>query len=596
MASARSSAVSAAWTRVSAFLDRLSAAPAFAYASVLLIQLKAIWGIWEYRDLTAGDTSAYFARASAWVESRELDPVWSPLDSVVYGSLRWVFPDAFDATVAYRVLAVLVATALVLAILRRLLPHPIAWALAVWWAILPINFDTLYEVHIFSAVPMFAAVLVALRWPGLSGRATVFGILLGATFLMRNELALAAAFWGASWLGYEVWARARGRETGSLRRVALAVAVPIVFVAAIEGLVLLRDSGDTETLGERLDAKHTLNVCQAYAFGYQQRHDDFAGSPWTDCQQLMSRDFDEPQPTLTEATRSNPGAMAGHFLWNLRLVPHGLQLLLFDGISGELNPDYPTPRVTNSATVLAASLLAVSLVVSGSILLWRERRRWWRKCVRDRMWGWIALGSLSVAALFVILTQRPRPSYLFGLSLALLALIGLCATPLLNRWPGLERMRLGLPVAAVLILLLLPTWYDRSYFTRSPGDDQALRDMVQRLEPFEDELRGAETKLLARSYPGDACLYVGGSEPCTGVALQQVIDSKPDGASTTEWLDRRGIDYVYADEVAARNPATSAFLGRLPGNGWERRAPVGAGDPPWVLLRRTSLENARRHT
>ena len=33
----------------------------------------------------------------------------------------------------------------------------LAWLLAAWWAVLPVNFDTLYEVHLFALLPVLAA-------------------------------------------------------------------------------------------------------------------------------------------------------------------------------------------------------------------------------------------------------------------------------------------------------------------------------------------------------------------------------------------------------------------------------------------------------
>ena len=41
------------------------ASPGFAYLTILLLQLKRVWGAWEYKDLTYGDTSYYFRSAVA---------------------------------------------------------------------------------------------------------------------------------------------------------------------------------------------------------------------------------------------------------------------------------------------------------------------------------------------------------------------------------------------------------------------------------------------------------------------------------------------------------------------------------------------------
>jgi len=46
-------------------LDRVAGSAWFAYGSILLIQAKVLWGIWEHRDLTAGtDATNYFIQAT----------------------------------------------------------------------------------------------------------------------------------------------------------------------------------------------------------------------------------------------------------------------------------------------------------------------------------------------------------------------------------------------------------------------------------------------------------------------------------------------------------------------------------------------------
>src|SRR4051794_25851635 len=131
-----------------ALFDRIAASAWFAYGSVFLIQAKVLWGIWHYRDLTNGDTAEYFADASRWAHSLQVNPLWSPLYKVVWGWTLWIVPDPYPSIVVQRILIALVATLLVLAVLRRFLSPGIAWGLAVWWAILPVNYDPLYELHL----------------------------------------------------------------------------------------------------------------------------------------------------------------------------------------------------------------------------------------------------------------------------------------------------------------------------------------------------------------------------------------------------------------------------------------------------------------
>ncbi len=72
--------------------------------------------------------------------------------------------------------------------MRRLLPPTLAWFVAAWWAILPINFDTLYPVHLFGAIPILVSWLVLLggtdsRWR----RGIALAIMVGSGLLVRNE-------------------------------------------------------------------------------------------------------------------------------------------------------------------------------------------------------------------------------------------------------------------------------------------------------------------------------------------------------------------------------------------------------------------------
>lgn len=51
--------------------------PLPAYASILLLQLKVVWGMGWARDLTTGDTSAYFVAAQRWSVNGFYNLVWS---------------------------------------------------------------------------------------------------------------------------------------------------------------------------------------------------------------------------------------------------------------------------------------------------------------------------------------------------------------------------------------------------------------------------------------------------------------------------------------------------------------------------------------
>ena len=563
-------------------LDGVARSAWFAYGSILLIQAKVLWGIWEHRDLTGGDTTQYFIQASHWTHGFHLDPVWSPLYDFFWGSLRWFVDDPYASTILHRVLIVIAATILVLAVLRRLLSPGIAWALAVWWAILPINYDVLYEVHLFALLPELLAVLIALTWTGLRMRAGVFGVLLAATVLVRNEVAVALAVWTVAWVAYEVRASRRGAGTGA-QRLAVAAGAPVLAIGAVTGaLALSYPNGD---LAHRFQAHEELSVCQAYAVGYQQRHDDFRANPFSGCGRLMARDFGKPMPSMIDAVGANPGAIGAHYLWNAQLLPYGLQLMLFDRISAggqNRDPDY-VPVKAGSTTAAIGSLLLLGFVLGGLLLLWRDRQRWWKTWLAPRAWGWMALLALAATATLAALWQRPRPEYLYALSVAILALIGMCAMAYADRWPASKRIRAAIPIAAILLVVLLPAHFTSGYVTPQvdrPGRPQ--KELVDRLYPIRTELRGDRVKLLATS-AGAGCAYLGGDDPCNPVFWKPILAGERSGA-VAEALAARRVDFIYLDEVELQRPYFQEVVREAEAAGWTR-APISAGQP-WLLLRR----------
>jgi hypothetical protein len=572
--------------RVVAWLDELAGARLFAYGSILLIQAKVLWGIWQYRDLSAGDTTNYFIDATAWTDHRWVDPLFSPLYTSLWGMLLSVVHDTYAATIAHRVIIVVAATLLVLAVLRRLVSPGIAWLIAVWWAVLPVNYDTLNEVHLFSLLPVLVAALVALRWSGTRMRAAVFGILLAGAVVQRNELVIAAAVWLVIAVVYEWRSRRSGTERGAP---AWKVALPYGAATVAVGLLLLLTisrSPEDLSVGQWVDRakyKQDFALCQHYAVGYQQRHHADGNIGWQHCQMFMQRDFGSPTPSFFEALTSNPSAMATHFGWNLRLSPYAAQLALFDGISGSRrhDPDY-IPVKDGSTLVLIGSLVLLAFIALGLRLLWVRRRWWWENWIRERAWGWAVLASVTAMGLWVAITTHPRPSYLFPLTFTAMAAIGMCAMAIASRWPALGRARAALPVAALLFVLLVPSHYGSGYSTPLFGKGRPVADMVSRLEPYRERLTGPDIRLLAR-HPLEGCNYLVPANPCIGT---QIGLTGPGGITPAAWLDRHGVGYVYADSEMLSKPSTLRALEELQRSGWQRIAPADPSSAGWLLLGR----------
>ena len=80
------------------------------YALIAALQMKILWDIWRFRDLTTGDTTSYFAGAYRWYANFAVNIVWSPLYTAFYGTVYLLTHDIYTATNFHRVIIVMAAT------------------------------------------------------------------------------------------------------------------------------------------------------------------------------------------------------------------------------------------------------------------------------------------------------------------------------------------------------------------------------------------------------------------------------------------------------------------------------------------------------
>jgi hypothetical protein len=528
--------------------------------------------------------------ASRWADHLLVDPGFYPLYHMLWGSMQWFVPDAYSVTILHRVLIALGTTALFLAVMRWLLTPGIAWALAVWWAVLPINYDVLYEIHLFGALAGLAIALVALRWSGLTGRAVTFGLLLSSALLVRNEYIVAAAVFGVIWGGYELW-RVRQGTGLPWRTLAKAAAIPILAFAVLIGLASWRNGARGSVFSE-LSRKHEVNVCQVYAQSLWQNGDLLAHNPHAQCYLYTQRDFGQKYPSLTEAVAENPGAMARHFARNAKLIPAGLEIDFFNSKYGSIaeasNPDY-IPINQGSWPVLAGSIGIVLVIVIGAVLIWTERRRWWEDWLRVRVWGWASLAAMATSAIYAALLTRPRPSYMFPLGILIFAALGMSLVAIARRLGVPERARALLLPLALVAVILIPSHYRDGYSNPQIGPGERLRTAVSRLDPYRSQIQGGHRGLLAVYPATSACEYVGRSDPCDPVSwngdLAQSLGPELAGQEQ-ENFEPIPVNLIYADEyVFTADPGMRSRLNGMVGHGWRRVAP-SSPDAPWMLLAR----------
>ena len=582
-------------------LDRLARRPWISYLMLLLLQLKVLWGVWEYRDLARGDESGYYSRAFLWFKDLTVDIVWSPLYTAFLGTLMHLSTDAYVVTTALRLIIVLALGVMILALMRRLLPHGIAWLVAAWWAVLPVNFDTASTVHLFAVVPVLAGWLLMLHTPSPWARGGALAIFLVTTALVRNEYLVASVVLGIACLWWETqgarpadarpapWSQSRLAGYGA--PLLLAGAVVLFFYArSVYQLPELWAGGTLPrhmppwSAHSGLKPKHTYNMCQVYAYGYQQRHPEWRANPMLECSGLMLSTFGTPLPSLGEMLRGNPAATLQHVWWNIGLTPGGIQLLLFNASAGTMNPDY-FPVELHSRRALALSLITGSVLGLGLFLLYRDRRWWWEHWLKVRAPGWVAMLSVVAVAGLSIPTQRPRPAYLFCQGLVLMALTGLCLFAISRRWPVVQRLSRWLPVVMVASLLVAPAHYYRS-------DDGArpLLELYRRLAPFAAIFNRPDGVVLVSAYPIEIHDYVGHNYFTSPLlnADYTLLDSGPADRPLGAFLDAQGITLFYVDEALrqalAANPLHRSFLTSPESAGWKIVGGQDTSAGAWLLL------------
>jgi hypothetical protein len=513
-----------------------------AYLALALLQFKVMWRVWDYKDLATGDTSSYFLTAYTWAKDWVSDIVWSPLYTTLYGTFLEISSDVYAATILHRLAIVFTATLLVLAVLRRLLPHGIAWVIAAWWAVLPINFDTLYEVHLFAIIPTLAACLLILSKPAPWKRGGAIAIIAAATILVRNELSLATAFMGAVCIVWEIW-QYRTVQKLPMRTYFLSYGIPILAAVSLVIFFYAHSRVKFPELSVYAAPKHTLNICQVYAFGYQQRYSDWVGSPWTECHSLMKRQFGQELPTLLQALRANPPAMLEHFRWNFSLALNGIQVSLFNATSGSVNPDY-APVQLNAAWIIVPTLLTGMVSITGLVILYRDRLYWWRFWLKERMLGWMLLLSVATVGFFVVIPmQRPRPSYLFGLTIFLMALVGMSLFVIAQRWQKLQKVAPLLPILMVALLVGVP-----NYYIQHPSERRLL-GFYRMFAPYQEIIGRSDTVFLTREFTSELCSFLRRAGNCQPVSYNAKFFSRmPANMPLETFLGNQGVNLFYADE------------------------------------------------
>jgi hypothetical protein len=554
--------------------ETIVANPIFAYAAIVLLQLRRIWDMWRYRDLTTGDTSFYYLDALRWIHDVRDNFAFSPMYTGFLAGVVEIIHDVYAAIVVHRILIVVAAAVLVLALMRSLLGPAIGLIVAVWWVVLPPNFDVDYEAHLFGVLPILVAALLASRVRRRSVLGASLAVLLAGAMLVRNELLIA-------WLIFAVAVVVREWRSRTTERVPIAVylrayVAPLLAVCMVSGIAYWRAVPPAWGI---IEAKHRLNVCQVYAFNYQQRHPaDFPGNPFTDCAPLMKRDFGVAMPTFLQATAANPAAIAHFVAWNARLSPSGMQVALFGATSTGDMPGY-FPVSTYRSYALVLSLLIVGIGVAALATMSRDRRERIRKeWLRTRRWAIIVLGAVACSTIVVALTQRPRPEYMYGLTVGVMAVAGCCLSAVLDRASAGVYASIAALVLVVVLALVLPSYYQPA--------TRPLHDAVERLQVIREQLQTPHAVLVAAEDGTEMCNYLArtAEQRCRAPSWLDLRAKIASGRAVRDVLDDAKATAIYVSPSLAQDPVIATVLTRPATVGWRKVAGGTAPDGAWSIL------------
>ena len=539
------------WSRVAGVFE----SPWMSYGLIVILQLKVLWGLWSVADVKAGDTAYYYADAWRWYTSGHASFAWSPLYTAFYSLFLHINPNPDWANVSHRIAIVVGVAVLALAAFRQLLPPAVAWLCAAWWAVNPIAYDVMYEVHLFAMIPTLTAILLLASARTPWRRAAGLAVAGMTVVLCRNELSVALGVLGLG-LAILEWRRLRRGEGHNLKGTLTAYALALSVAAMVCGFVYSRSSIHGEELAAEMKFKHTQSMQQMYATGYAARHPELNLRGMTQGAALVAETFGTYKPTLSEMIKANPRAVAEHWSWNLGLFPSGVELLLFNRASGSAHPDFlpaSDPRLNHWWPAVLLGGLVV-LWIAGLATIRREWATRWKEWLAPRAPAWFLMFGLACVVIPVTLTCRPRPAYMFGFGASLIVLTGLSAWAVATRLGVANLFRFALPVVAITLVAIMPTYANG----RSAGI-RSTAETLTRLEPHRQELAAPGVMLVGPS--NGISLYVVPTARIRRYLSEPVCETLPNVLQFTTlevgWqpgepmhvvLDRIGANYLYVDE------------------------------------------------
>ena len=93
--------------------------PVFAYLMLALVQLKVVWGMWDFKDLDWGDTCCYFANACETFDRGRINIIWSPIFQFLGSLILHISHDPYFYCMTTRIVCALAISLLTLSVMSQ---------------------------------------------------------------------------------------------------------------------------------------------------------------------------------------------------------------------------------------------------------------------------------------------------------------------------------------------------------------------------------------------------------------------------------------------------------------------------------------------
>lgn len=241
-----------------------------------------------------------------------------------------------------------------------------------------------------------------------------------------------------------------------------------------------------------------------------------------------------------------------------------------------MTPDYAPVVTSNLAWICSGLLLLVT--AAGLARLLRERRYWWEKWLKTRVWGWLLLLTVAFVTCGVMVSQRPRPSYMLAAGILLRAAAAMSSFVLVARSRYRQWLNLAYPVLALASILNVPAYYAMV----NPSGQQPLRVAYERLAEFQSLLERPGRALVTPGYGDELCNYAGHGN-CTGLEYYSLRAEVTPERNWLKVLDAHSAAFVYVDEAVLGGPAGRELVSELSSR-WKRLPSRREDAGLWMLF------------